>query len=135
MCHKGYSLLPRCLLPQSFSSVERGKTESFILHLVTPQLSELGLQLHLKDAYLQTRDSDYSTIYKARSQLSSFPMARPLYLLSKKMLSANERSQYDEHLDTLSVQCKLRDSVQLETCCGSWNRLLLCCLRYTANCC
>jgi len=43
------------------------------------------------------------------------------------MLSANERSQYDEHLDTLSVQCKLRDSVQLETCCGSWNRLLLGC--------
>jgi len=61
------------------------------------------------------------------NQLSSFPMARPLYLLSKKMLSANEHSQYDKHLDTLSVQCKLRNSVQLETCCGSWNRLLLGC--------
>jgi len=92
-----------------------------------PQLSELGLQLHLGDSYLQTQDSDYSIISEARSQLSSLPMARPLYLLSKKMLSVNERSRYDNHLDTLSVQCKLKDSVCLEACCGSWNRLLLGC--------
>ena len=53
-------------------------------------------------------------------------MARPLDLLSKKILSANECSWYDGHLDSLTVHCKLReDSVRLETCCGSWNRLLL----------
>ena len=54
-------------------------------------------------------------------------MTRPLYLLSKKLLSATECSRYDDHLDSLTVQCKLRDSVHLETCCGSWNRLLLGC--------
>ena len=68
-----------------------------------PQLQQLGLQLHLGDAYLQTQASDYQLLSKARLQLSSFPMARPLYLLSKKLLGADERSRYDNHLDTLSV--------------------------------
>ena len=54
-------------------------------------------------------------------------MARPLYLLSKKMLSVGECSRYNDHLDTLSVQCKLKDSVSLEACCGTWNRLMLGC--------
>jgi len=66
-----------------------------------PQLLELGPQLHLGDSYLQTQDSDYSIISKACSQLSSFPMACPLYLLSKKLLSATECSRYDDHLDSL----------------------------------
>ena len=52
-------------------------------------------------------------------------MARPLYLLSKKMLSVDECSHYNDHLDTLPVQCKLKDSVSLEACCGTWNRLML----------
>ena len=52
-------------------------------------------------------------------------MARPLYLLSKKLLAADECSRYDDHLDTLSVQCKLKDSVCFESCCKTWNRLLL----------
>ena len=60
-------------------------------------------------------------------QLSSFPMACPLYLFSKKLLAADEYSRYDDHLDTLSVQCKLKDSVCLESCCKTWNRLLLEC--------
>ena len=54
-------------------------------------------------------------------------MACPLYLLSKKLLAAVECSRYDDHLDTLSVQCKLKDSVCLESCCKTWNRLLLGC--------
>ena len=91
------------------------------------QLQELGLQLRLGDAYLQTHASDYSILSEARSQLTSFPMARQLYLLSKKLIAADERSCYNEHLDTLSVQCKLKDSVSLESCCGTWNRLLLGC--------
>ena len=91
------------------------------------QLRELGLQLHLGDAYLQTHASDYSILSEARSQLTSFPMACQLYLLSKKLIAADERSCYNKHLDTLSVQCKLKDSVSLESCCGTWNRLLLGC--------
>ena len=55
-------------------------------------------------------------------------MARPLYLLSKKLLAADECSRYDDHLDTLSVQGKLKDSVfGLESCCKTWNRPLLGC--------
>ena len=91
------------------------------------QLQELGLQLHLGDAYLQTHASNYSILSKARSQLTSFSMARQLYLLSKKLIAADERSCYNKHFDTLSVQCKLKDSVSLESCCGTWNRLLLGC--------
>jgi len=92
-----------------------------------PQLQQLGLQLHLGDAYLQTQTEDYNILSKARSQLSSFPMARPLYVLSKKILTSNERSRYEDHLDTLSVQYKFKDSACLETHCGTWNRLLLGC--------
>ena len=91
------------------------------------QLQELGLQLHVGDAYLQTHASDYSILSEARSQLTSFPMAHQLYLLSKKLIAADEHSCYNRHLDTLSVQCKLKDSVSFESCCGTWNRLLLGC--------
>ena len=34
-----------------------------------------GVALHLSDDYLQTHDSVYSILTKARSQLSSIPMA------------------------------------------------------------
>ena len=54
-------------------------------------------------------------------------MAHHLYLKSKKLATAVECSQYDEHLSTLSVQCKLKDSVSLESGCGTWNRLLVGC--------
>jgi len=91
------------------------------------QLQELGLQLHLDDVYLQTHASDYSILSEARSQLTPSPMARQLYLLSKKLIATDERSCYNKHFDTLSVQCKLKDSVSLESCCGTWNRLLLGC--------
>jgi len=40
---------------------------------------------------------------------------------------AHERLNYDEHLDTLSVQSKLKDSITLESGCRTWNRLLLGC--------
>ena len=91
------------------------------------QLQKLGLQLHLDDVYLQTHASNYSILSEARSQLTPFPMARQLYLLSKKLIAADERSCYNKHFDTLSVQYKLKDSVSLESCCGTWNRLLLGC--------
>lgn len=54
-------------------------------------------------------------------------MASPLYKLSKKLLNANECSCYENHLDTLSVKSKLRGSMCLERCCGTWKRLLLGC--------
>ena len=60
------------------------------------QLWQLGLQLHLGDAYLQTQGEDYDILSIARSQISSFPMARPLYVLSKKILMANECSCYQD---------------------------------------
>ena len=53
--------------------------------------------------------------------------ARSLYKLSRKLLIADERSRIENHLDTLSVQSKLKDSARLETCCGTWNRLMLGC--------
>ena len=92
-----------------------------------PQLQQLGLQLHLGDEYLQTQASDYHILFQVRSQLSSFPTAHSLYKLSRKLLIADERSHYENHLDTLSVQSKLQDSACLEACCGTWNRLLLGC--------
>ena len=46
---------------------------------------------------------------------------------AKKLVSPEERSYYDNHLDTLSVQSKLKDSVTLESGCRTWNRLLLGC--------
>ena len=91
------------------------------------KIQELGLQLHLGEKYLQTRDIDYSILFKARSQLASIPMAHRLYLESKNLAAADERSCYDGHLSTLSVQCKLKDLVSLESCCGTWNRLLVGC--------
>ena len=70
------------------------------------QIQELGLQLHVGGEYLQTHDPDYS-------QLTSIPMARRLYLESKKLAAADDGEclHYDKHLDTLSVQCKLNDSI------------------------
>ena len=110
-------------LSQCISGVQRSQVVNLLSCISTsgdPQLQQLGLQLHLGDAYLQTQASDYQLLSKAHLQLSSFPMARPLYLLSKKLLAADECYRYDDHLDTLSVQCKLNDSVCLESC---WNRV------------
>jgi len=92
------------------------------------QLQELGLQLHLGDSYLQTNNSDYSILSEAHSQLTSLLMARHLYLRSKKLaVIAHECFNYDEHLSTLSVQSKFKDSITLESSCRTWNRLLLGC--------
>ena len=77
--------------------------------------------------YVQTQDADHDILSKARSQISSFLIARPLYVLSKKILMTNEYSQYQDHLDTFSVQCKVKDSLCLETHYGTWNRLMLGC--------
>jgi len=92
--------LPRCATPAIFyypgicctslSQASREAKLSLLSYISTsgdPQLSELGRQLHLGDAYLWTQDLDYNILSKAHSQLLSFPMAHPLYLLSKKMLS------------------------------------------------
>ena len=114
----------------SISQVSREAKLSLLSCIIAsgdPQLQELGLQFCLGDAHLQTQESDYHLLFKARSQLSSFPMARPLYLLSKKILSVGECPRYNDHLNTLSVQCKLKDLVCLEACCGTWNRLMLGC--------
>ena len=74
--------------------------------------------------YLQTEASDYHILSKACSQLSSFPIVCPLYLLHKRLLAVDERSLYEDHLARYFVQHKLKDSVHLEACCGTWNGLL-----------
>ena len=76
-----------------------------------PQLQELGLEFQLGDAYLQTKESDYHLLFKACSQWSSFPMARPLYLLYKKMLSVDEYSCYNDHLAVLYVMVAYFDQL------------------------
>jgi len=62
------------------------------------QLLELGCIT--VGEYLLTNTGHYS----AQSQLSSFPIARSLYLQAKKLAAAEEHSYHDNHLDTLSVQ-------------------------------
>jgi len=55
----------------SLSQVSREAKLSLLSCISTfgdSQLSELGLQLHLGDAYLQTQDLDYSILSKAHSQ-------------------------------------------------------------------
>jgi len=81
----------------------------------------------LGDSYLQTDDSGYSILLEAQIQLSSLPTARHLYLKSKKLARVQESINYDKYLDTLSVQCKLKDSISLESSCETWNKLLLGC--------
>ena len=75
----------------------------------------LGLQLCLGNAYLQTQDADYSILSTAHSQLTSLPMAHHLYLQAKKLAASDECSYYDNHLNTLSVQGILKNSVTLES--------------------
>ena len=64
------------------------------------------LQLHSGDSYFQTNDNAFSILSEAHSQLSSLPTAHRLCLQSKKL-------NFEEHLDTFSVQCKSKDSIQL----------------------
>ena len=45
--------------------------------------------------------------------------------LQSKLAVAHEHLNYDEHLGTLSVQSKLKDSITHESSCRTWNRLLL----------
>ena len=45
------------------------------------QLQQFCLQLHLGEGYLQTQAFDYCILSEAHSQLSSFPVAHPLYFL------------------------------------------------------
>jgi len=117
MCHMGYPLIPW--------ASEKPSLLSCISASGDPQHSELGLKLHVRDVYSQTQDSDYKIIIAYSLTTVIISLAHPLYLLSKKILWVNEHTRYDEHLDTLSFQCKPKDSVHLETCCGPWNILML----------
>ena len=89
-----------------------------------PQLHELGLHLQLGKDFLQVQGNDYSILTAAKKQLTDFPFARSLYLTAKRQLSEETKSCCENHLQTLSVQCKFNDSAKLEATCGSWNCLL-----------
>ena len=75
--------------------------------------------------YVHTQDADHDILSKARSQISSFLIDRPLYVLTKKFCINKQSSQYEDHWDTFAVQRKVKDSLCLETHCGTWNRLML----------
>ena len=128
----GHTLLSRCLMPQYLLGLERGQTELLVLYQCEwrPPTSGAG----------PTVPSEWCIFTDTGIRLSSFVQgsfstviisygSSPLatYVISKKMLSVGECSHYNDHLDTLSVQCKLKDSVSLEACCGTWNRLMLGC--------
>ena len=89
-----------------------------------PRLQELGLQLHLGNVALQINDNEYSILANARKQLSVLPSARSLYLKAKTQLTQYNKSQCENHLQTLTVQSKFGCSVELESSCKTWNRLL-----------
>ena len=89
-----------------------------------PKLQELGVHLHLGQEFLQFQDCDYSILSTAWKQLSSLPTARSLYVTAKTQLLSEAKSTSEDHLQTLSVQCKFADSAELETSCRTWNRLL-----------
>ena len=63
-------------------------------------------------------------VFKTQSQLFCLPIACSLYLQAKKLVVDEE---HDNHLDTLSVQSKLKDSVALASGCRIWHRLLIGC--------
>ena len=96
-----------------------------------PSSSSYGCSFTWIKLILQTQPSDYQLISKALLQ------ACHLYLLSKNGWWQSQ-SRYIDHLDTLSVQDKLKDSVCLESSCRTWNRLLLGChpghLSFFATC-
>ena len=87
-------------------------------------LQELGLQLQLGCALLQTQDIDFSLLKVACEQWSSLPTARSLYLKAKHLLSDKIISECDTHLATLSVQSKFGDFTKLERSCWSWKWLV-----------
>ena len=89
-----------------------------------PRLQELGLQLHLGNVALQINDNEYSILANARKQLSVLPSARSLYLKAKTQLTQYNKSQCENHLQTLTVQSKFGCSAELESSCKTWNRLL-----------
>ena len=60
----------------------------------------------------------------ARKQLSLLPTARSLYVRAKTQLLSEVKSTCEDHLQTLSVQCKFADSAELETSCRTWHQLL-----------
>jgi len=65
-------------------------------------LQELGLQLKLGKAHLQTSDADYSLLKSAFEQLPSLPTAQSLYLKAKHLLFNTITSECETHLQTLS---------------------------------
>ena len=66
----------------------------------------------------------YSILSDAQKQLSALPSARSLYLKAKHQLEHHTRREYEDHLQTLTVQSKSANSAELESCCRTWNRLV-----------
>ena len=82
-----------------------------------PRLQELGLQLHLGNVALQINDNEYSILANAQKQLSVLPSVRSLYLKAKTQLSQFNKSQCENHLQTLTIQSKFGRSAELESSC------------------
>jgi len=70
-------------------------------------------------------DLDYSILSKSPLSANINPHGSSSLFEIKKLAATVECSQYDKLLYALSVQCKFKDSVSLESGCVTWNRLLL----------
>jgi len=112
------------LIPSVFvENINFGFIETILRISIEALFQELGLQLKLEKAHLQTSDADYSLLKSACEQLSLLPTARSLYLKAKHLLFNTITSESETHLQTLSVQSKFGDSAQLERSCRTWHCL------------
>ena len=90
-----------------------------------PTLRELALQPDFGSGMLQLNDKHHGILSQAREQLNSIPCATKLYQKCKKVANAEEQVMCTQKLDSLSVQCKLKDAASLDMSMHLWNRLLL----------
>ena len=89
------------------------------------QLQQMGLQMHL---------AWEMHTYKFRGRIMIFCLKLTLrfhhslwlvlFMYCLKLM-ANEHSHCRDHLDMLSIQCKVRHTLCLETHFGTWNRFML----------
>ena len=59
--------------------------------------------IHLGNVALQINNNEYFILANARKQLSVLPSARSLYLKAKTQLTQFNKSQCENHLQTLTV--------------------------------
>ena len=120
-CLQSHPVLSWSVLPQNFFNCELSPLAN-ISKSSDPMLQELALQLDFGSGLLQINDNHREILSQARKQLVTIPTTKKLYLASKKIVIDKETTQCTHKL---SVQCKFKDAVSLESSSHLWNRLLL----------